>query len=130
MEKSFLASLTSLPEMLAFVKGYAYSAGFQGDSLTRIELAAEEALVNIIENAYEKTSEGQITIECTDPNSNGIKICIRDDGRAFDPIKAAQNQKQSGYGLQIMVKAMDSVDYQRQGDTNVLTLIKHQEFFQ
>lgn len=127
--------MESLYDMLAFVREEAQRAGFSPKYISKIELASEEALVNIISYAYDKnvaTTEASIEIECSYLPSGGLKIQLRDQGKAYNPLEnngtfiPAQtlDDKVGGYGVFFITKLMDQVLYEREGNTNILTLIK------
>lgn len=107
--------------------------GFKDDEIGAIELAVEEALVNIIKHGY-NDKKGDIIIDCVENKGKGIKIELWDQGIACNPLENQRNvdlntiiesQTVGGYGVFLMVKLMDHVGYRRERDSNVLTLIKH-----
>lgn len=131
MKKTFCASIDCLPEMLQFVRSMVYPIQFNPTSALKIEMAVEEALVNIIHYAY-PTGTGLIYIDCN-PLEDGIDIIIIDDGISFDPIRCAKEKfsalsldKQfvGGYGIQLIMQIVDEVSYSREGDQNILTISK------
>lgn len=132
MDKTFPASLDRLYEMLHFIREQAAIAEFDESEISKIELAVEETLVNIITYGYPKRS-GIIEINCSPSVANGIKIIIKDKGLAYNPLTnakkfdpAASLEKRSigGYGIFFILKIMDEVDYKRVETYNVLTLTK------
>ncbi|MFN4175202.1 MAG: ATP-binding protein, partial [Parachlamydiaceae bacterium] len=86
MVKTFKAKLDNLREMLGFIKREATLNGFDDKSLNRIELAAEEVLINIIQYGYPK-HDGVIEIDCQTSGKAGIKIVITDQGVPFNPLE-------------------------------------------
>lgn len=133
MNKTFPASLEKLKEMLVFVQSQAKLVGFDDVQISKIELASEEALVNIISYGYPDAS-GKIDIHCSAPNNSGIKIIIKDDGIPYNPLdksinidrkKTAEHQVIGGYGIFFIRNIMDEVDYCRHNQHNVLTLVKY-----
>jgi serine/threonine-protein kinase RsbW len=137
MNKAFPASLDKLYEMLNFVRTNAITAGFEESQAHKIELAAEEALVNIIHYGYPEDS-GKIEIDCSITTEGQLQIIIKDHGIAYNPLAngmshnqnvPAESRKIGGYGIFFIVKIMDEVTYVREGDFNILTLIKKKENF-
>lgn len=133
--KGFPAKMESLYDMLAFVREEAQRAGFSPKYISKIELASEEALVNIISYAYEPGlagPEAAIDIECTFLSAGGLKIQLKDQGKAYNPLDydgkfnpgRPLDDKLGGYGIFFITKLMDQVTYERDGSYNVLTLIK------
>ena len=133
MIKTFSASLDKLYEMLQFVREQANAARFDGSVSSKIELAVEEALVNIISYGYPNTT-GTIEIQCTISNFSGIKITIRDKGIPYNPLTSSkiftpplEGRSVGGYGIYFILKIMDEVDYKRENNYNVLTLVKFRD---
>jgi anti-sigma regulatory factor (Ser/Thr protein kinase) len=124
--KTFPAKLDKLHDMLQFVINYSNTIGFEHPHMLKIELALEEALVNIINYAY-GTKHGLIEIHCSTLEKGGVKIVLKDQGKAFDPLTQEEPQGHDdvgGYGLFLIRKIMDDITYKRENDTNVLTLLK------
>lgn len=136
MRKTFPAHLSALYSMLNFIDENVNKIGFDISFQPKFELAAEEALINII-NYSNMGHEGKIEIECThinDSNTQGIKIVFRDSGIPYDPIAHAkkisldlplEDREPGGFGIFLMQKLMDNISYKRVGDHNELTLVKH-----
>ncbi len=134
MNVTFSASLDKLNEMLQFINSQAAQVGFDDNLASKIELALEEALVNIIKYGY-PNNHGFIEISCKQLASPaGIEVTLKDQGFAYDPLTQAPpisanvpiDQKPiGGYGVYLMKKIMDKASYQRLGDSNVLTLVKY-----
>ncbi|MDE3045607.1 MAG: ATP-binding protein [Verrucomicrobiota bacterium] len=98
----------------------------------KVELASEEALVNIIQHAY-KNTEGEVDIEIKEGEGNRIEIEIRDSGppfnplkqkTTFDPLASLEEREIGGLGILFIRQYMDDVRYRRDGSANVLTLVK------
>ncbi len=98
----------------------------------KIELALEEAIVNVLEHAYDEKGGGlDITIEDERPGEVGF--VLKYGGPEFDPLSyTARIQAESrvgeeqggGLGVLLMCRAMDHLEYAREGGMNVLTLTK------
>lgn len=133
----FPAKLEHLYEMLAYIKNSALIHGFTKTTVSKIELAAEEALVNIIVHGF-PGKQGIIHITCEKHQEEHLSITIKDNGLEFNPLKAAQvfdpssetneemvdHPKVGGYGIYFIVNMMDNVDYQYFEGKNILKLIK------
>lgn len=122
MGKKFQASLDQLYDMLDFIRDEAKSVGFEPRSVSKIELACEEALVNIIQHGY-PDFRGNIEIFCLRPESKGIKIVIKDHGIPFNPLSLSKKEG-TGYGIFFIIRLMDEVSYVREENSNILTLVK------
>lgn len=129
----FQASLENLYEMLAYVRKESEKAAFHPSLISRIELALEEALVNIIHYAYPENREGGwVQIDCSLLATGGIQIEVRDQGVAYNPLDYIPEVNPSdgldgktlgGYGIFFIRNLMDEINYRRDGKDNVLTLI-------
>lgn len=119
--------------MLHFIKQHAQEAHFSDVELVKIELAVEEALVNIINYAYPQ-QRGEIEIECAICEKGGILITLTDRGisynplannKVFNPSAIHEHQGIGGYGIFFILKIMDEVKYNRNDDSNCLSMMKY-----
>lgn len=118
-----IASLDRLPQMLDFVRSHILSAAFTETVAVNIEIAVEEALVNIIKHGY-GSKQGMVEI-VSQRDSNGLCITIRDQGILFNPLEVKKNESNSeGVGLILMNKLMDKIEYRCEEDCNVLVMFK------
>ncbi|HOU35822.1 MAG TPA: SpoIIE family protein phosphatase [Candidatus Omnitrophota bacterium] len=132
MERLVLpAKLENLEKMFAFIREGAARQGFVKEHIDKIQLACEEALVNVINYAYPGR---QGDLEITYLNSNSyLEITLIDSGIPFDPLslpepdihKPIEERNIGGLGIFMMKKIMDEVTYKRDGNKNVLTLVKY-----
>ena len=101
------------------------------DTISHTNLAVEEAVVNVMRYAYPDGMPGSILLEAT-VDDNQLTFTLVDKGKPFDATKVAhvdvdQKAKQhseGGLGIHLMRNYMDSIDYERQHDKNVLTMRK------
>ena len=128
----FAAKFEFLDEIREFVGEIARKGGFGDKDVYNIQLATDEAASNIIEHAYEGTTEGILDMSCG-MEADAIKIILIDYGYPFDPstipmpdLKAdLSDRKIGGLGIFLMRKLMDEVHYEPRADkSNVLTMIK------
>lgn len=131
MKTTFSASLDYLHDMLHFIRHEAQAAGFEGLYETQIELALEEALVNIIKHGY-RLYPGEIDIE-TIPLEHGIAFILADRGIPYNPCESffpseIPDQQEShgagGYGIYLIRAIMNQVEYTHREGCNILTLTK------
>ena len=81
--------------------------------------------------AYPPGQRGDITVEAAS-NDVRLKFTITDSGKPFDPtVQAdvdttlpARQRRIGGLGIHIVRQIMDSINYERVGNLNVLTLRK------
>ena len=97
----------------------------------RLRLAVEEAVVNVIEHAYSASRVGNIEVKMM-TDGQLLKVQIIDSGVAFDPTTvaradttlSAKERQFGGLGLLLVRELMDSINYERIDDQNILTLSK------
>ena len=103
-----------------------------GKSLaSKLRLAVEEAVVNVIKYAYPSGRHGSIHVAFM-TDGRQLKITITDTGVSFDPTTiakvdtslSAKERKIGGLGVFLVREIMDSINYERVDDRNILTLTK------
>ncbi len=120
-----------VPQLSAFVDEVCEAMGFDMTTTMQINLAIEEAVVNVMNYAYPQGVKGEVNIEAV-ANSKRLKFVLRDSGVAFDPTAkddadttlAAEDRPIGGLGIHLVKELMDSVNYERVDGHNVLTLRK------
>lgn len=124
--RRFAISFDELYEMLEFVRTNSSSAGFNQTEVTRIELALDEILTNII-NHSGLASEQYLEIAVGVPERPGILFEVRDKGIPFNPLQYARPtaQEEGGQGIHLARHSIDKIHYSREGDVNTLVLIKY-----
>ena len=97
-----------------------------------INLALEEAVVNVINYAYPKGKRGHVEISSR-VEGNRLLLTIKDSGAPFDPTQAAEADTTTdlrrraigGLGIYLVRNLMDDMKYERTDDGyNMLTLVK------
>lgn len=99
--------------------------------VSQLRLALEETVVNIMNYAYPNGKKGDILINMK-YDGKAIRFVITDEGVAFDPTQAAEvdttlsakDRPIGGLGILLVRELMDTVNYERIDDKNVLTLKK------
>jgi sigma-B regulation protein RsbU (phosphoserine phosphatase) len=105
--------------------------GFDDLTTMQMNLAIEEAVVNVMNYAYPEGTTGSVNIE-VQANDARLKFVISDSGKHFDPTSvaeadtslSAEDRSIGGLGIYLVRQLMDSVNYERIGGFNVLTLRK------
>ena len=120
-----------VPRLNAFIDEVCEANGFDMATTMQINLAIEEAVVNVMNYAYPKGIKGDITIE-TKANDTQMSFIISDTGKPFDPTAkaevditlSAEDRAIGGLGIHLIRKIMDNINYERVDGHNILTLIK------
>ena len=97
----------------------------------QLDLALEEAILNIMKYAFPPDTEGNIDITAQADDLQ-LKFIIVNSGIAFNPTGTknadvtltAEGHQTDGLEIHLVRQYMDSVYYKRIDDKNILTLIK------
>jgi len=98
--------------------------GLDQRSLFALSLVLEESASNIVNHALQRDASQQfsVTIEHT---GAALSLELRDGGPSFDPTqREAKPQSEGGWGLQLVRRYADEIQYRREGGQNVLRLTK------
>lgn len=118
--------------MLEWIGQQVVAMHFDGKTIRKLELAAEEAIVNIVNHAY-RGGEGTIEIGVKVVLGSHVEISLKDRGPPFDPLQEErkidpdlplEEREEGGLGILMIRHYMDEVRYAREGGHNVLTLVK------
>ena len=98
---------------------------------TGVNLAVEEAVVNVMNYAYPDGDRGHILLEAF-ADETALTFVLRDWGIPFDPTAAedvdvvqhAQKRKVGGLGIHLIRHYMDNIAYERSDGQNVFKMIK------
>ena len=120
-----------VPRLNSFIEEVCQTVGFDENVTMQVKVAVEEAVVNVMKYAYPIGQRGDVTIEAAS-NDVRLKITIIDCGKPFDPTVqgevdttlSAEQRNIGGLGIHIMRQNMDSINYERIDNLNVLTLRK------
>jgi anti-sigma regulatory factor (Ser/Thr protein kinase) len=123
------ATLENLEKLMAFITHFTDQQG-EGDKRKKtIELACEEALVNIFTYAYPADTPGNIEVKCQVNEKGDIIIDIVDSGKPFDLNKLpdfdmtsdVSERRVGGMGSVLIKKFVDEIAYRRDQEKNFLT---------
>ena len=134
--------VNTVPQLAEFIDGVCEALHFDASQTMEMNLAVEEAVVNVMNYAYPSGTVGDVQIDA-EANEERLKFTITDYGTPFDPTNFAQadttlsaeDRPIGGLGIFMIRQYMDSINYERvkgqAGDTsaskrgkNVLTLRK------
>lgn len=128
---SIPSSTRHLGEVRRFVEDHARQARLREDDIEHFKIAVDEACTNIIKHAYLGEDQHQIDLDVI-VDEDRFTVRIRDDGRAFHPsmytepniFKFAETRRAGGFGVHIMKRFMDKVEFQSNGNVNEVRLTK------
>ncbi len=116
-----------------FVVEAAQRAGMDERSVYHCQLAVDEACTNIVEHGYGRNGMDKVIDIICRSEGNRFTITVLDDSGPFnpfsrpdpDPSAVLEDREHGGWGIYFIKKVMDEVGYQRQGERNRLTMVKH-----
>jgi sigma-B regulation protein RsbU (phosphoserine phosphatase) len=121
-----------VPKLAAFVDEICEAAGMDMATAMQMNLAIEEAVVNVMEYAYPAGTKGEVRIEAQ-VHDTYVEFTLSDDGMPFNPTEkgevdttlSAEERSIGGLGIMLVKHYMDSVIYKYVDSQNVLTLRKN-----
>lgn len=128
---SLTNDLKQVPALNAFVESFTGRLEMDRSVESNIKLAVEEAVVNVMDYAYPQGIVGGISVE-GQSNGSTVVFVISDSGKPFDPTKggrvdttlSAEERPIGGLGIFLVRELMDSINYERIDNKNILTLKK------
>jgi sigma-B regulation protein RsbU (phosphoserine phosphatase) len=126
--------IATIPQLNEFIDTVAEEVGLDMSLTMSLNLALEEAVVNVMDYAYTEGQRGNVDIEVT-ADQQWLTFVISDTGIAFDPTAkedvdttlSAEERPIGGLGIFLVRQLMDDIDYKREGNKNVLTLRKKRD---
>ena len=123
--------IETIPQLNEFIDLVAEEVGLDMSLTMSLNLAMEEAVVNVMDYAYPDGQKGNVDIEVT-ADQEWMTFVITDTGIAFDPTTkedadttlSAGERPIGGLGIFLVRQLMDDINYKREGNKNVLTLRK------
>ncbi|HEY3276079.1 MAG TPA: GNAT family N-acetyltransferase [Syntrophorhabdaceae bacterium] len=123
-ERSILAvpnDLGYLPAIQAYAGEIAKKLGFSPSDTAKIILALEEAVVNVVEHAFEAGEKESYEV-IFEPVTAGVRIIIKDKGMPFDPSMVPEyatpvdvDQVPTGLGSHLMKTSVDEFEFHNLG---------------
>ena len=118
-------------ELGMFVEEVCENVGFDMGTTFKLNLAIEEAVVNVMSYAYPAGTKGDVDIDA-EADDEQLKFVISDSGTPFDPTQkgevdttlSAEERGIGGLGIHLIRQIMDTINYERVDGKNVLTLHK------
>ena len=123
--------LSELDRLHPFLEEIGRGLGVSKKCMFETNLTLEEVFSNIVSYGFNDHADHLIKITVTTPKGS-FKICVEDDGRPFNPLKARQPDlphevedcEPGGLGIHLIKHFMDEIRYRRYRNRNVLTMEK------
>ncbi len=120
-----------VPRMAEFIETVCDEAGVDMATAMQLNLAIEEAVVNVMNYAYPAGTQGEVSLSAS-VQGDTITFVLSDSGTPFDPTAqedadtslSAEDRPIGGLGIFLVKQLMDSVIYERTEGKNILTLTK------
>ena len=128
-ERTFPAERDRIRDVVAFVCDSSGRAGLAPQRLKHLELAVEEAVVNVCNYAYGEGG-GAVTVRVA-TDASRVTVEIEDAGAPFDPTAMPEpdltgdvdERPIGGLGVHLVHTLMDEVAYRREDGRNVFTMV-------
>jgi serine/threonine-protein kinase RsbW len=125
------ADVNLLAALRVFTTAMLREHGYPADLVNDLELAADEAVTNVIEHAYRYDTKRSFQMELLMEKSQ-VQVFIRDNGEPFTPGEAPKvdldrhiaERRTGGLGVHLMHTMMDKVEHRRENGQNVLILTR------
>lgn len=125
-----MEDLARLPEL---VETFGQENSLPHRVVFSLSLALDELLTNVIHYGYCDCGHHTISVELR-LRENLLKVRILDRGQPFNPLEAAppeldvplehRTKQVGGMGIHLVKHFMDTMEYERRDETNILTLTK------
>lgn len=120
--------INEVPKLAPWIEAVIGKYGIARDEAFNINLAVEEAVVNVMNYAYDKPAQ-PITLEASMAGDD-LLITLTDRGRPFDPTKVeepdvdlpVEERPIGGLGIMLVNKIASKVVYERVDESNKLSL--------
>lgn len=120
--------VAEVPLLAEWVEQLGEELGLEMPEVFQLNLALEEAVVNVMNYAYEDSGLIDLSAKVVDSE---IIFVLEDSGKAFDPTKvddpditlSAEDRDIGGLGIFLVQQFMSGVTYSREDGKNVLTMI-------
>jgi len=129
-ELCMAGTVSELPRIVEFVDDACEQAAINPAQRFNLQLAVEEACMNVIEHAYGGKG-GEVTV-CFEVDGADVQITVTDHGKPFDPDQVAmpdlskplEERPVGGLGIYLMQQLMDEVEFEFSAEGNRLRMVK------
>ena len=121
--------IAEIARLVEEVDNFGGHAGLSPDLTYRLTLSLDEIVSNVIRHGYSDTNDHVVEVRLT-VRDGIVTAVIEDDGHPYDPRESpepdltlpVEQRGPGGLGIYLVKQMMDSIDYQRRDDRNVLTV--------
>jgi anti-sigma regulatory factor (Ser/Thr protein kinase) len=120
-----------IARLIQLVEQFGRQAGLVEDDTTDVNIMLDEFVSNVIKYGYDDDGRHEIVVAMK-LEDGLLTIRVEDDGKPFNPLDApepdlnlpVEQRPIGGLGILIARTMADTIEYERAGDHNVLTLRK------
>lgn len=124
--------INTIPQLNEFIDAVCEELEIDMALAMSLNLAMEEAVVNVMDYAYPEGTEGEVDIEAI-ADETQLHFTISDSGKPFDPTAkeevdttlSAEERPIGGLGIHLIRQLMDNISYERKDGKNILRLSKN-----
>jgi sigma-B regulation protein RsbU (phosphoserine phosphatase) len=124
--------IEEISRIAGFINDIAADVQLDGSLASKLNLALEEAVTNVIKYAYPEDTVGTVEVSAVE-QPGLLTFTIADSGIPFDPTgnpepdlqASVQERPIGGLGIHLVRTIMDSVQYDYNDGKNILTLTKN-----
>lgn len=125
------ADYSDFEKLIEWIKPLLWKEKLDGKEFSRMMITVEEMFTNIAKYAY-PNSHGSVDVKYSSDEKK-LSITFIDSGIAFDPTKVAKpditipidERIPGGLGIFISKLFLDEMNYERDVDKNILTIVKY-----
>jgi anti-sigma regulatory factor (Ser/Thr protein kinase) len=110
---TMIAKLEYVPAYMQFIREMTTKLGLREEDAQRLELASEEACVNVIEHAFDPGEIGFFNI-FIERRPTQVAVIVEDHGLPFD-VNKIQNESESSLGIMLMKALTDEIHFHNLG---------------
>lgn len=129
---TLLNQLSELEKIVATVENLSSRWKFSARIGMELNLVLEELFTNIVFYAFDDGKKHELLIEFENSGEGIMKIRLIDEGKPFNLLekttidfdKPLEERKVGGLGIHFVKEMMDKVEYERDGNKNVVLLTK------
>ena len=120
---------SEIARLAHLVDEFGTAHGLPTNVLFKVNLALDEVVTNVMRHAYSGALEREIHVTLT-LSGGSLIVRVEDEGRPFDPLQSPppdidasiEHRPVGGLGIHLVRSVMDTVEYRRENDRNVLLM--------
>jgi serine/threonine-protein kinase RsbW len=131
MKCTIHSEFSEVKKLASALHEYCGQVGIDEAHVGQLELILVEAINNVIEHAYEN-QPGHVIVVDMNKQAENVVFTIKDQGKPTPETIQHDHEgmpderclPEGGWGLGLINALADQIEFDRQGETNILTLVK------